>query len=218
MKTVKILGGAFYAKEAFLNPEPEKDYWWLNDMWKLDFYEPELITRWFEMHTFLRMRRRWNFEKIRWLKDTEKPFPIYMRRQYRRVKNSVRYPLREVASLAPGVPLRTLFGCSHSMMLGLAILEGYDRIELYGVNLSTPVEAYLERPSLAFWYGQAIARGIEVDTTHSPQLMPEVLYGFRDRLHEMKNTIFSVPQSVYVQMHGIEMYNDAMDPHLYEDK
>jgi len=99
------------------------------------------------------------------------------------------------------------------MMLGLAILENYGRIELYGVNLGTPVETYLEKPSLAFWLGVAAAKGIEVDITHSPYLMPEILYGFKDRLFEIGDHAVNMPQSVAVQLYGVELYNSASDPH-----
>ena len=129
-------------------------------------------------------------------------YPIMMRRAYKRVPGSIGYPIRAVAEQVALAPISELFGCTHSMMLGDAILQGYERIELYGVNLMGPTEVYLEKPSFAFWKGVAAAKGIVVDTTHSEWLMPTVTY-FNDRLGQIQNQF--TPMAVTYQTWGTEM-------------
>jgi len=134
-------------------------------------------------------------------------YPIMMRRKYEEVPGSIGYPIRKVVEQLPGADINTLFGCTHAWMMGLAVYLGYDRIECYGVNLSNPVETYLERPSWAIWYGAALYNGVEVDLTHSPYLLPTVLYGVKDRLSQIAAQY--TPEIVTAQVVGIERYNDA---------
>ena len=219
--TVALLGGPFYAKQLLENHEPgEVDVWWLNMMYNIkdwSLFEP-YITMWFEMHPFYRMERRGQWNHIDWLLNAsygslnefpwkQHPFPIMMRRKYTRVPSSIGYPIRKVAEQLPYADINTLFGCTHAWMMGLAVSLGYDRIECYGVNLSNPVETYLERPSWAIWYGAALYNGVDVDLTHSPYVLPTVLYGVKDRLVQIAEQY--TPELVTAQVVGIERYNDA---------
>ena len=213
MKTVHILGNDTFARHAPWDNPGKDHFWWLNAFHVQQPPEAmDVISAWFEMHTFRRMERRWQFRHMRWLRRNHS-FPIYMRRKYEDVPKCVPYPLREVACLAPGVNFKTLFGCTHSYMLGLAILHGFKRIRLYGVNLMGVVETYLEKPSFQFWHGFAVAQGIEVDTTHSPYLMPEILYGIRGR-----SAPAHVPHSVRVYTYNVETYGSELEPVSVEEE
>ena len=225
--TVALLGDPWHSKAILENYEPgEVDVWWLNMMynqrdWRL--FEP-YITMWFEMHPFYRMKRRRQYNHIAWLYAKEFPgksfgnydlqstrnvhsFPIIMRRKYARVPGSIGYPIRKVVEQLPYADFNTLFGCTHAWMMGLAVSLGYDRIECYGVNLMNPVETYLEKPSWAIWYGAALYNGVDVDITHSPYVLPTVLYGVKDRLSQIAKQY--TPEIVTAQVVGIEQYNDA---------
>ena len=211
--TVALLGGPFGAKQLLENHEPgEVDVWWLNMMYNIkdwDLFEP-YITMWFEMHPFYRMERRRQWSHIDWLVETEpkrRKFPIMMRRKYMRVYNGLGYPIRIVTEQLPFADFNTLFGCTHAWMMGLAVSLGYDRIECYGVNLMNPVETYLEKPSWAIWYGAALYNGVDVDLTHSPYVLPTVLYGVKDRLSQIAGQY--TPELVTAQVVGIERFNDA---------
>jgi hypothetical protein len=209
-KTLAILGGPRWARELLNIYEPgEIDVWWLNKMHELSWWDEiePYITMYWDIHPFSRMERRREWNHLDWLhrmygtRLPEHPFPIMMRRKYKRVPESIGYPIRAVAEQVPGADVRTLFGCTHSMMMGYAILQGYERIECYGVNLMNPVETYLEKPSWALWYGVALSRGIEVDLIHSPYLMPAVVY-FNDRLGQIQNQF--TPAVVSYQVWGTE--------------
>jgi hypothetical protein len=216
-KTLAILGGPHYAKKLLEQYSPyvpgEIDVWWLNKMHELSWWDEiePFITMYWDIHPFFRMERRREWNHLNWLLETyeERTYtgPIMMRRKYERVPKSIGYPIRAVAEQVPGADVRTLFGCTHSMMMGYAILRGYERIECYGVNLMNPVETYLEKPSWALWYGVALAKGIEVDLTHSPYLLPTVTY-FNDRLGQIQDQF--TPAVVAYQAWGTEQtgYHD----------
>ena len=202
-RSLAILGGIPNAYHAF--DASHSELWWLNNFCFLA--EPDdmdQVTRWFNLHKVSRMRRRGETDMLDWLRQ-EQPFPVVMRRKYAEFPSSEAFPLRSVRELAPHRELGELFGCSHSYMLALGILEGFDPIHLYGVNLANPVETYLEKPSLAFWLGFAEARGITVDTTYSPRLMPEHLYGFGDR-----HAPDYVPRSIQFYTDNVEAFGELL--------
>ena len=209
--TVALLGSPHHSKQLLENHEPgDVDVWWLNDMHFLknfDLFEP-YITMYWDMHPFYRMERRSQWNHIGWLESylEHQDFPIMMRRQYARVPGSIGYPIRGVVEQLPGADINTLFGCTHSWMMGLALAAGYDRIECYGVSLVNPIETYLEKPSWAIWYGAALSRGIEVDLTNSPYVLPTVLYGVKDRLAQLGTQY--IPEVVTAYCWGVERYND----------
>lgn len=74
--------------------------------------------------------------------------PIYMQEQDRDVPNSVRYPLEAAKALA-GVDM---FTTTFAYMAALAIMQEYDEISIYGVELSATEYAYQANGYL-FWFG-----------------------------------------------------------------
>jgi hypothetical protein len=215
-KTLAVLGGPKFAREVMKKYEPgDIDVWWLNRMHEISWWDEiePYITMYWDIHPFARMGRRQEWNHIDWLTTKNSAVSrtyfgdIMMRRVYKRVPGSIGYPIRAVAEQVKLAPIEQLFGCTHSMMLGYAILQGYRRIECYGVNLMNPVETYLEKPSWALWYGVALSRGIEVDLKHSSYLMPTVTY-FNDRLGQINNQF--TPAVVSYQVWGTEQtgYHD----------
>ena len=219
--TVAILGGPHAARKLLEEHDAgDIDVWWLNTMWKLkdwDDFEP-YITMYWDMHPFYRMERRQQWDHIEWLMGMDKmsaiesfnprshSYPIMMRRKYARVPGSIGYPIRKVVEQLPNANIKNLFGCTHSWMMGLALYLGYDRIECYGVNLVNPIESYLEKPSWAIWYGAALYNGVEVDLTHSPYVLPTILYGVGDRLAQLWEQ--NIPEIVTAYCVGVERYDD----------
>ena len=47
--------------------------------------------------------------------------------------------------------------------IALAILKGYESIDLYGCNMETGTEYAHQKPSCEFWIGVAIGRGVRVN-------------------------------------------------------
>jgi hypothetical protein len=112
-----------------------------------------------------------------WLKSGNTP-KIYMREKYAEIPNAERYPLEELqATLLLNFNHARYFTSSVSYAIALAIYKGYERIELYGVEMETNTEYMYQRDCVAFWTGLAIGRGIDV---YAPIRMFETpyLYGY----------------------------------------
>lgn len=108
-----------------------------------------------------------------WLKtQTEVPV-IYMQEQYPEVPASVKFPLDDVRAL---VGKDNFLSSSVSLAIGLAVLQGYKRIEVYGVAMETNTEYQFQREGVSFWYGFALGKGIDLyfadDTFQCP------IYGY----------------------------------------
>lgn len=76
------------------------------------------------------------------------------------------------------------FSNSVCYMLALAIEEGYERIELYGVNQAGLFEYMEQRKAVEFWLGVAIGRGIEIYIHPPTQLLKnkfDLPYGYETR-------------------------------------
>jgi hypothetical protein len=88
------------------------------------------------------------------------------------------YPLKEIIEKF-GVDY---FSNTIAYAIALAIYEGYEEIDLYGINMYNPLEATHEKDGIDFWCGFAKGRGIKV-TVHGvrSQVMRTksgLLYGF----------------------------------------
>ena|SRR3990167_10197945 len=121
----------------------------------------------------------------------EAKVPIYVAKKWLDVPNSVEYPINEVLEYFKPIKY---FMNSMAYMLALAIMEGYERIETYGIDfryfgdlgdeLKYPTNWLDETHCGAFWVGMAIGRGVEVIVTKRSSLMKPVrpgdpaLYGY----------------------------------------
>lgn len=100
-------------------------------------HEPEIYTG----HN-TKNARHWE-----WLQEAHGK-PIYMQERDPRVPDSIAYPLDEAQALA-GVQM---FTTSFAYMAALALLQGYEVIKIYGVELSASEYAYQANGYL-FWFG-----------------------------------------------------------------
>jgi hypothetical protein len=90
--------------------------------------------------------------------------PVYMLDKQDDIAQSVRYPIEEVTKLigkATSKPTPYLES-SIAYMLALAILEGVDRVGIWGVDLHCESEYAYQRPNLEYLIGLARGRGIKV--------------------------------------------------------
>lgn len=92
-----------------------------------------------------------------WLKSGNTPV-ILMQEQYPDVPRSQKFPLDEV--LAIGGRYLT---SSAAYSIAFGIVEGYKRIEIYGVEMETQTEYSHQRPGVSYWVGIARGKGIVVD-------------------------------------------------------
>lgn len=121
----------------------------------------------------------------------ESKVPIYVAKKWSDVENTVEYPIKEVLEYFKPIKY---FMNSMAYMFALAIMEGYERIETYGIDLryfgdlgdelKYPTNWLDETHCGAFWVGLAIGKGIEVVTSQRSSLMQPIhpkgvkLYGY----------------------------------------
>lgn len=182
IKKVAIIGGAPSRRYA-----PIYDKSW--EIWGLGARELRLprVDRWFELHSVPQLIRAYNrrekngYERhIKFLRSLK--VPVYMQKPHPGVPNSVTYPLDAVLE-----ECGRCFTSSVSYMLGLAILEGYRGIGMWGVNMASKKEYLYQWAGVQYLLALAKQRGVGVylppdcpiTIPSRPKLVPtKVLYGY----------------------------------------
>lgn len=191
-KKVAILG---YTPSREMAPftDPEFEIWGINDLYK---HLPKW-DRWFELHTATQIQYEhvakegprqissWEANKI----DLAKmQCPVYMQEKHDDIPNSVKFPLDNIIKHFESCFLDTdharYFNNTISYLVAFAIIEEYEEIHIYGVDMATTMadgEYAHQRPSCEFWLGVAAGRGIKI---HIPQesdlLKTRFLYAYED--------------------------------------
>ena len=204
MKTVAICGFASTTRDGVRRSKAD-EIWSLNWVYNYDFLPR--IDRLFEMHPiWLQAKnKKPDYEKPRkhwvWLQE-QHPFPIYMLEHRPEVPACVVYPLDKISRelfgdrLVKGKKPLRVFGSSMDYMTALAIYEGFERIEYYGVEMGSMTEYSYQRESLMLFFGMALSRGIEIITPSDSILLSKTkLYMYEggqmiyrqdlERLHNM---------------------------------
>jgi hypothetical protein len=108
--------------------------------------------------------------------------PIYMQYWHPQVPGSIGYPLHEVTAecfknFRRGDEKVKYFTSTIAYMMGIALLENFERIEIYGFELADEIEYVMQKACAEFWIGMALGRGIEVYTPPGNQILHSELYG-----------------------------------------
>jgi len=109
-----------------------------------------------------------------WLKSGNTPV-ILMQEQYEDVPRAQRYPIEEVLKLG-----QRYLTSSAAYAIAFGIVEGYQRIEIYGVAMDTNTEYAHQRPGVAYWVGMAEGHGVDVD--FHGNLFDCPLYGYEGNI------------------------------------
>lgn len=179
MKTVALYGFASVSREGIHNSKAD-EIWSITWAYK---YNVPRIDRLFEMHPiwmqaksqkpeYIKPREHWEWMK----KNTD--IPIYMLLNHPEVPKSIRYPIEKVWELIPSSRRRNVFTSSFDYLMGLAILEKFERIELYGFEMGSDTEYRYQREGSSYWIAQADARGIEVVLPENTALLKKKMYGY----------------------------------------
>ena len=182
-KTVAIVG--LSPSHCSLAPfeDPDVEIWGLNEAHISDWMKR--WDRWFQIHDSKSWKRpvakRQVLGHYKWLRKQTKP--IYMQHKHRDIPFSKEYPLREVTKKCFGNFWRgeehvKYFTSSMAYMMGIAILEDFERVEVYGFDMVLEHLEYKEQKANAeFFIGLAMGMGIEVYTPPNCLLMWSSLYG-----------------------------------------
>lgn len=151
--------------------DPEWELWGLNQG---AAHFLRRADRWFELHLpeFTEDVRDPNYAM--WLR-TEVKCPVYMIATRPDIPTSVRYPIERAIELTG----RDYFTSSIAFMIALAIMEGFEEIGIYGVNLAIGGEYTHQKPNCEWWIGIAEGRGIKVHVPQAAALMKQhARYGY----------------------------------------
>ncbi len=142
-------------------------------------FRPEVVrrfTRWFQIHPIDGMMARYqSLGYVEWLQTLT--IPVYMAEAYSLIPASEVYPFAKVeAALGSNYFATNTVG----YMLGLALLEGFREIRLYGVNMGDgDVGDRYARPSIEFLLGVLHGRGVKVWVPEESALLKANLYAQR---------------------------------------
>lgn len=171
-KRVAIVGFAESSRAFAPFDDPSVEIWGQNALYRPGFLKR--ADRWFEIHnralieTPLEGRRPAGY--MDWLRAFDGP--VYMQQAWADIPNSARYPLERVADLVG--PYLT---SSVAMMIGLAILEGFEEISLWGVDMA--YEEYAgQRAGCEYLLGFARGRGITILLPETSPLLVAPIYGY----------------------------------------
>ncbi|KKN82076.1 hypothetical protein LCGC14_0313430 [marine sediment metagenome] len=155
--------------------DPEWEIWGLNELYMLI----PRWTRWFELHR----REIYEADKGRTHEHIQKlqamTVPVYMQQHWEDIPQSVVYPLTEIIHRY-GDPEQPYLTNSISYMIALAMMEGFEEIGVFGVDMAHDTEYQSQRPSCEYYIGYARGMGIKVTIpAQSDLLKAAFLYGYQ---------------------------------------
>lgn len=176
MKSVAMVGFAKESRE-FARLSQAEAFWSMNWAYEYDFLPR--IDRLFELHEAwiyagAGERHAKRVKHWEWLRQNRE-IPVYMTKYRADVPMCHVYPL---AQIQDAIRCRVL-SSSIDLMMALAIFEGYERIEWYGIEMGNETEYRYQRQGAAYWIGQCDARGIDLVLPKTSRLLPtKKIYGF----------------------------------------
>lgn len=174
-KTVALVGFASDSRELAPYDDLDVDIWTLNKahlepwMKRFDMY--------FQIHTLEYLKNGIGLSESdrahwEWLTEPH-DFFIVTQKKFDEIPASIEFPLEE-AKMRFG----DFYTSSLAYMMAFAIMEGYERIELYGFNLAANAEYRYQRDSGEYFIGLAEGMGIEVYLPPTCPMIKGKLYGF----------------------------------------
>lgn len=183
MKKVCIVGSNQLTRHL-TDWEQDADFWLFNEMGRAPWAKK--VDAVFQMHVPAIWRNPANVNDpshYAWLQAPH-PFPVYMQDAYSDVPAAVKYPLDEICdALLPGLRRKSgeavrYFTSTCAYTIALAIYQGYDEIELVGIEMASDTEYFAQRDGVTFWLGIAAGRGVRVILQDKSLLMRGHLYGY----------------------------------------
>jgi hypothetical protein len=196
--TVAIVGSHPDTRSAAPFDDPRVDIWVFNEAAgqkvKQDDgeYKPWAwrVNAVFQMHKpviYRSIHNRSDPDHWEWLQKKHK-FPIYMLEKDDLVPSSVKYPIDQLkASLSKFGQGADGEECNFvtntiSYAIALAIIQGYETILVYGVEMGSNTEYTYQRDNVAFWTGYALGRGVFLRFYSGDDMFRKPLYGYEGRV------------------------------------
>ena len=195
-KSVALVGSAHSSGPWAPFGEEGIEVWPANELHGYPWVDVDGATRWFQLHPKESFTREHDFKHWEWLQQ-EHSFPIYMQQVFDDVPSSVKYPLREIQNELIGNITRgeekiiKLFSSTMCYQMALALWEGTERIEIFGIELVMDGEYAYQREAMAFWFGKADAMGVEVWMPSTSALLVQPLYAYEQIRKESGEVVWS---------------------------
>ncbi len=168
MRSVAIVGRCWSTRAD----APWNDASW--ELWGLAWDPLPKVDRIYETHQNFRLYMgneedgAWHVGGLRMSK-----VPVYMLEKHDDIPKSIRYPIEEITKLVGKATAKQTpyLESSIAYMLAHSILEGVDRVGIWGVDLHCESEYAYQRPNLEYLIGLARGRGIKVFIPPQSQLL-----------------------------------------------
>jgi hypothetical protein len=187
MKSVAIVGGGKTRKLAPWS-DLRWEIWTLNEAAGKSKQRSEVVFQMHDPGIYKNPNNQTDPNHWTWLKQLHDN-KIYMQKVDPEVPNSIEYPFKDIVKDLMGNVLQKglndrelkpveLFTFSGVYALALAIYLKYDRIRLYGMDMTHTEEYRYQRESYAFWVGYAGGKGIDLEIYGAESIFNRPLYGY----------------------------------------
>ena len=184
-KTVAVVGMATSTCALAPYDDLDVDIWCLNEMHAFPWCKR--ATGWFQIHPREIFEREVAVRNVEghfdWLKEKH-GFPIWMQFKYDDIPDSVEFPLHDICerffgNVRKGDAKWKHFSSGFNYMIAMALYQNYERIEIYGFEMSGQDEYAPQRPGAYLWLGIAMGLGVEIYLPPNNQMLLGALYGYK---------------------------------------
>ena len=160
IKTVNILGKGDGWDE--IKQVKDGEIWGVNDAFLRT--DCDKVFHMHDLNVFKEDDRTASSVRLTVQKANENPdIEFFTTVKFKDIPHAKEYPLDEITEFT-GV---NYFACTIDYCIAYAIYKGYEKIRLFGVNMSEQVEEYRnQKPSVEYWIGRAEGLGISVELQH----------------------------------------------------
>jgi hypothetical protein len=184
------------------------------------------FTMWFEIHDPESPSKK-NEKHQKWLMETK--LPLFMQKHYPKYPTSLPYPREEVKKMINDNFIVDKIGSPYSdysnqitWMVLFAVMNKFDEIHLYGVDMAQQSEYAWQRASCQFAIGFAAGRGIKILIPKTSELCKYPRdYGFetdnvnrfmtKDRVKSLQQTTLGYQSQIYDMEHQFKIKNDEYE-------
>jgi hypothetical protein len=181
-KTVALVGTHDLTRGNAPFSDPSVDIWIFNGQSTMDWCPRADAV--FDIHTTEDIYRRSQEDLAfgRWL-ASEKTIPYYTAASVPDCPGNIVYPIDEVTGdvlkdFQRGGQPNKYFTSGPCYALAMAIHLGYERIEMYGIEMENNTEYLYQRDGVALFLGIAAGRGIHVEIDSRSMMFYAPLYGY----------------------------------------
>lgn len=179
-KKLAIVGKAPASLPLVPCDDQEYEIWSLSD----NYHNLARWDRWFEIHD-VEFHRQMHPEHWEFL-TTNHGKPLYLLEPHKDIPHAIIFPKNEIFARFPTPSFHKYYTNSISWFIALALMEGFEHIGIYGVDMAQHEEYANQRPSCEYWIGVANGMGVSVYVPGESDLMKAgKLYGYETHNGQM---------------------------------